>query len=398
MLSRIAQSGPPPFDRRFAPTHAMEVRHGGLANLAGGAPFSFTRASVALAADSSGVLRQYAVDQPRFVVSPVGIMSVLREPQRTNKCTNYNAVPNGSLTNLSKGGDAAATLTEVDDSAALAAAGLSTVCSSGKVFKLDNSSGVAIAYVDAYGATGNTNDHTLSAYMRGSGTAYLRTGFTLANDWGPATLTSSYARIVSRQSSGLAGGSKNSADVLRVVAHPGSVVYFILNQLEEGQHETSPIVVAGASATRSRDSVFIPNFVITAGEPTWQMIDFVMPYQVLGSNRLTGTSSIGLEIVPGSRVARVYNGTALLATANAYTAGTRGKVAYAGDSTGRSICLNGGTVAFDANTHINAGLTNYTLLQFTTTDDASSPMGYLHGFYRGTQRPTNAQLQALTTL
>lgn len=390
----LARSGA----RRFSPSFVLDVaRSGELVDTAGGAAITFTRASAAWASDSSGVLRQYASDVPRIVPSPVGLMSVFREPQRTNKCTNHNANPNGSLTAMSKGGDAAATLTEVDDTAALAAAGLSVVCSSGKAFKLDNSAGGTNAYVSFSGASGNTNDHTVSAYVRGSGNCLLRTGYTTTADGGPHALTANFVRRFGRQSAGLTNGAKNSADVMWLVAYPGAVVYFILNQLEEGAFETTPIVTAGSSVTRVRDSVFLPNFSIVAGEPTTQVVDFVMQYPVLSSNRLTGTSSIGLEIVPGSRVARVYNGTSLLATANAYTAGTRGKVAYAGDSTGRSICLNGGAVASDANTHRDAGPTSYTLMQFSTTDDSASPVGYIHGFRIFPSRLTNAQLQALTS-
>lgn len=388
------------WDKRYNPSFVIDIARGGLSDMVRGTAITFSRASAAWAFDSSGVLRQYASGVPRIVPSPVGVMSVLSEPQSTNKCTNYNANPNGSLTNMAKGGDAAATLTEVDDTAALAAAGLSTVCSSGKVFKLDNSAGVAIAYVDAYGATGNTNDHTLSAYMRGSGTAYLRTDFTLTNDWGPVTLTSSYARIVSRQGSGLAGGSKNSADVLRVVAHPGSVVYFVLNQFEEQAFATSPIVTAGSAVTRVADvpyaqpainsaegtlfvDVEVPNIAQTAHA-------FADMYQT-GNDRMAirqNTNSLAFNIRKNS----VAN--ADLNPAGTFTANARLKAAFrykAGDNGG---CYNGGAVVTNTRGDVTVSPTHIYLGSF-----GGVPTGvtYLRGVRYFRTALTDAQLQALTS-
>lgn len=400
MLGRIAQSGPARFGTQFGPSFVMDVARGGLSDMARGAPITFTRASTAWAFNSAGVLVPYAAGQPRIVPSPVGVMSVLSEPQSTNKCTNYNANPNGSLTNLSKGGDAAATLTEVNDSAALAAAGLSTVCSSGKVFKLDNSAGVSIAYVDAYGATNNTNDHTLSAYMRGSGSAYLRTGFTLTNDWGPVTLTSSYARIVSRQGSGLAGGSKNSADVLRVVAHPGAVAYFILNQLEEQAYSTSPIVVAGSQVTRAIEVVSGTPALNSAEGTLW--VDFSVPNVVQSGVFLFTVSEwansyIALRQNAASPAVPIRKD--MVANADLYPAGTvvanaRHRMAARYKAGDNAACFNGGAVASNARSDVTVTHTNVFIGNLDGV--TNSGVKYIHGVRYFPRALSDAQLQALT--
>jgi len=164
---------------------------------------------------------------------------VTKYGERTNKCENYNANPT-DLTGVTKSGDAAATLTLVDDTAALAAAGLSGLATSGQVYKLDNSAGVAYSYAYPDGATGNTNDHVFSSYVRG-GEGELR-----ASGGEGITAFSASSTYVRRTSSFTPGASTRKGGV---VAYPGEVVYFILNDLEEGSKVTPTIVVAGAAAT-----------------------------------------------------------------------------------------------------------------------------------------------------
>lgn len=399
MLGRIAQSGPARFGTQFGPSHVFDVARGGLANLMGGAPLSLTRGSAAWAFNSAGVLVPFASGVPRIVPSPVGLMSVLREPQRTNKCVNYNAVPNGSLTGVSKGGDAAATLTEVDDSAALAAAGLSTVCSSGKVFKLDNSAGSTNAYASISGPTGNTNDHSFSAYVRGSGTCLLRTGYTTVADSVASALTSGYVRRVGRHSSGLTSGAKNASDVVWILAYPGAIVYFILNQLEEGAFETTPIVTAGSAVTRVRDQVSF-SYAIGAASPASTFFDGVLTSSsgspvLLGNH--TGPVASWVYVQGSTNLGSMYNGTSALSTANTYTANTRLRIASSAGATGRSVCLNGGSVASDSNTMPAQPASIMRVGQLTNASDAQANAVYIHGVRMFSSELTNAQLQELTT-
>lgn len=167
------------------------------------------------------------------------------KPARTNKCNNYNANPT-DLTGLTKTGDAAATLTLVDDTASLTTANLGTICTSGKVYKLDNSAGstAAIATQGTTGSanTGNTNAHSLSAWMRGTGTARLRlTGVNSTT----LALSSTYTKWKTENVTPSA-----STDNWSVWASAGAVVYFILNQLEEGATASPIIITQGSSASR----------------------------------------------------------------------------------------------------------------------------------------------------
>lgn len=166
---------------------------------------------------------------------------------RTNKCTNTNRNPTVT-TGLTLGGDAAATLTVVDDAAALAAAGLTGICSNGKVYKLDNSAGVALARVDIPGVTGNTNPASVSVWWRGSGTGSIGLVSPGGTD---VSLPAAYARKVEILT------PIDSAQTIRVRAQAGAVIYFVLNQLEEGSFVSPVIPVGGVAATRTADSLSI---------------------------------------------------------------------------------------------------------------------------------------------
>lgn len=164
---------------------------------------------------------------------------------RTNKNTNYNAAPT-DLTGVTKSGDAAATLTVVNDEAALRAAGFGSLIDAGmmngNVYKLDNSAGVVAAQAAIGGQVGTTNASTGSPFVRGSGSVTLRDS--LGDGATTFTLSSGYIRRA------MTWTPAATTRVFQVRAEPGSIVYFILNQLEEGSFATPPIVVAGAAATR----------------------------------------------------------------------------------------------------------------------------------------------------
>ncbi|HEV7293104.1 MAG TPA: hypothetical protein VGN79_12365 [Devosia sp.] len=171
--------------------------------------------------------------------SALGLQTV---PTRVNKCTNRNANP-VDLTNVSKAGDAAAVLSVVDDVAALAAAGLSGICTSGKVYKFDNSAGTGDAFLIVSGQVGNTNTHIVSAFVRGSeARIYATTGADGAYDF-PAS--DSYRRV-----SAVINPTATTRQ-LSFYVRAGRTVYVILNQLEEGSFATPPIVTSGSAVTRT---------------------------------------------------------------------------------------------------------------------------------------------------
>lgn len=156
-----------------------------------------------------------------------------------------------NITNMTLSGDTAAVLSVVDDTAALTAAGLLALCPSGKVYKLDNSAGVAAAYAYPSGATGNTNAHTMHCYSRG-GTGKL-------DDSASGTSVVTFGASGSFSKITAANFTPNTAlTKLMVHADVGQAVYFILPQLEELPYATSPMVTQGASATRAATVMTIP--------------------------------------------------------------------------------------------------------------------------------------------
>ena len=247
--------------------------------------------------------------------NPLDFPAYLSEPARTNKCTCLKANPTDT-TNLTQNGDAAAVLSVVDDTAALAAAGLSGICTSGKVYKLDNSSGVTIAWATISGPTGNTNIHTYSVYWRGTGSVENRLVFE-ASAIVAAPVT--YTRDV-RTSSALATNAQQ-----RIAADAGSVVYFILPQLEEGAFATSPIWRAAdgteplTALTRTATLCSIP----TAGRIRAQncgVYGRVIPMGTGQPARIMGTQ------VDASNLLQLY-GTASSVRLNRYVAGSSNEAA-----------------------------------------------------------------------
>lgn len=207
--------------------------------------------AVASVRNASGKLVASSAHAPRFDHDSSGnALGLLVEGSVVNKCTNTNCNPSAT-TNMTKGGDAASTLSVVSDSAALAKAKLDAICTNGNVFRLDNSGGSTTAYVDISGTTGNTNPHTFSVWIRGDagGAGSLtRTG----SGGSSVNITGglAYQRVV------LGNETPNaSSNSMRIRANAGRVLYFILNQLEEMPFATSEIMTAGAAATRASDRV-----------------------------------------------------------------------------------------------------------------------------------------------
>jgi hypothetical protein len=154
-------------------------------------------------------------------------------PARTNKvtCRKFNPV---NTTGITKSGDAAAVLSVVDDTAALTAAGLIGICTSGKVYKLDNSAGSGVSYVVFSGPTTNINPHSGQIYVLGDA-ARIIDGNNLAvwNDFDSAV------SFTARTFTNITPSVTTTTLALRVPA--GANIQFILPQLEEGAFATPPI-------------------------------------------------------------------------------------------------------------------------------------------------------------
>ncbi len=202
--------------------------------------------SVATRIDAGGTLRLAASGELRLDHRN-GFPELLLEGQTTNKVTCRKHNPTDT-TNLTLSGDAAAVLAVVDDAAALAAAGLAGLCTNAKVYRLDNSAGTASAQAIAAGSVGNTNPHTIAAYLRGTG------AFQVDLDQGvPTTVAcpAGYALCTTDAVVPLATTAR-----FRLTAAAGAVVFFVLPQLVEAAQIAS--VVPGdtlAAVTRTADLV-----------------------------------------------------------------------------------------------------------------------------------------------
>lgn len=153
-------------------------------------------------------------------------------------------------TNMTLSGDVAAVLTTVDDTAALAAAGLSNLAASGKVYKLDNSAGAANAEFVVGGLTGNVNVHAFTAFVRATaGTPILKDNFGLADSVNTASASYSRASIIH--------AALNASSQIQFRCPAGAVGYFIMPQLEELGFASSLMPSQGATATRAAT---VPSF------------------------------------------------------------------------------------------------------------------------------------------
>ena len=315
---------------------------------------SVLRSSSHLFTDASGVLRGFAADT---LARNDGVGAYIGG-QVTNKASNYNANPT-DLTGVTKLGDAAATLAVVDDSAALAAAGLSGICMSGKVFKLDNTAGTGAAWVFCSAATGNTSAHSMSSYLRGSGGYFLKlSGEATASNF---TATAGYVR---RKRVNFIPG--DSGKVMTIGVNAGGVVYFVLNQMEEGKDISPPIVTSGASATRyasiATDASFgwfgaagldtdglsvlaevnLPYIGAGAGassQPFLGLFDNVS----IGSNGFTlfASESSGLRVT----LRKAGTGVLTLSAGTQLTAGQTGRIAFNMRPSSSELILNGALIA-----------------------------------------------------
>lgn len=219
---------------------------------------SFSRIGAGAAFTTAGALTPFASG-----IARITDRGLLLEPARTNRVSCYNANPT-DLTNIQRHGDAAATLSVVDDSAALIAAGLSAVCHGGKAFRLDNSAGSGNAVARFVGPVGNTGLNMISLHIRISASGGVsgllnggQSGFvSSASGFG---VLGGYART-----SGSVTADVNTREMgVRIPA--GAVAHFVLMQIEEGASASSPISTSGTATTRGADvaSVVVPGNVST---------------------------------------------------------------------------------------------------------------------------------------
>lgn len=346
-----------------------------------------------------GDLEVLAANKPRIAYTTDGLpRGLLIEPSRTNKCTNNNSDPT-DLTGVSKGGDAAATLAVVDDPAALAAAGLSGICSTGKVYKLDNGAGVAVASAVFAGSVGNTNAHTMTAYARGSGSAFVGVS---ATNGAVTALGTTYARL------SVTGTPTGSGAQSFIAAQPGAVVYFILNQLEEASTASS---VIDGNKTRAAESAVITNLAsVNWSAGGWSaMVEFAAPAAVAANTFptiLSLRSTDGQDLLDfwinsaGALILKVVNANVNVfeQSAGTVTLSAVNRVTFSVSATQAIVSLNGGA-PFTANATIRTSLFNLLRLGFSSTFSNTTYLGsYLRRFKAWNRALTQGELQSESTL
>jgi len=204
---------------------------------------SLTRSSAGTRFDAAGHLVNEAANVARFDHDRAtgALRGLLIEPARTNLCPNANADPADTSGVSAFGGGM---VSVASDAAAIAAAGLGVLAAGGKAYKLDNS---AAGSASSFAVTGATTSSACvgSAWLRGSGGAAI--GFSAGTaSMATTALTADYTRYISTI-------TPSGSGYFRVTVAAGAVMWLLLDQLEAGTSETTPIVTTGAAATRAAD-------------------------------------------------------------------------------------------------------------------------------------------------
>lgn len=358
---------------------------------------TFTRASAGLVRNSDGKLVSVAANMPRFGHDRSGRkLGFLIEPASVNKNTNYNANPTATTGFTTSG---TGTLSVVSDATELVNAGLELICTSGMVFKAQATT-AGVFTVEFPGTTANTNKHSGSVYLRGSGGATVAT---LALSASPTNIpaTMGYTRY---KIENITPGS--SSQKLTLALQGNCTVYFILNQLEEQTVSTSTIVTTGASASRSTDRAYIANvhkyswFKATSGYiacryhlPSLTSAD---SYVAVFNDGSTTVNTIGIRLDQTNRDARAYiraanAGIFLTSNGDYHVAGATCAAGMTWDSSG-GLLLSGGKTTTSTISTLPAGITN---LDIGARNGGASPItGYISQIEVGIQKLTLSALGA----
>ncbi len=246
MLSTIGRSLAPTDSRPLFPSQSL--------NFTNSLPsfVTFERNSAATYRNNQGKIVQAAINEPRIDHTAEGIpLGLFIEPAATNKCGNNNINPIDTAGFSTAG---TGTLSVVDDSAELAAAGLDDICTSGKLFKATATSGSTFI-VYAPGAVGSLTPHSMSLYARGTGAGFRTARLSIGGDaLNIAAAGEAYQRY---EHDNLTPDSVSRRLTLAIDGN--DTLYFILYQLEEGDYSTSIIPVNGSAVSRPADKAYVEN-------------------------------------------------------------------------------------------------------------------------------------------
>lgn len=209
--------------------------------------------------DSSGELRLNTANTARRDYTIAGVeLGVAFEGQRTNRCTNYNAVP-AATTNMSVTGTCVLSL--VSDTSAVTTFKAANVIT-GNVFQAVG--GISGGTVIIAGGTGFTGVCAASVVARITAGTSASFGITPT----PTATTISGSAYVRYKSEGLTATATTDTFVLTIPAN--TTVLFFLNQLENLSGGTSYgvssyIITAGTTGSRSSTRIFSTNLAATFG-------------------------------------------------------------------------------------------------------------------------------------
>lgn len=367
-----------------------------------------TRAlNTATRVNSSGVIETVNADLPRFdytLGSGGACKGLLIEEARTNSLTGVNLVNPTNTTGWTGFGDAAGVFSVVDDTAALTSAGLAGICSSGKVFKIDNSAGTTPYYVRVNNTiTVGVATWTYSAYARGSGVlTFQNNSGTWSGTTSPA-ISNQYQRLTST------GVGSASPTQFRIKADAGSTLYFILAQAEEGAFVTSVIPNTGTSVTRNADAVSMTgtNFSdwYNATEGTLQVIGSMntASTSIFQTFAMIGDTNNNLQIFNNLSASRfrgdIYSGGALqkaftYTAAGAPASGTTYNIIVGMKANDFAMAINGNTAAT-----ANSGLmpVSPSALYIGSVNTGFQQLGgHIRKLAYYNQKLTNAEIQAFS--
>jgi hypothetical protein len=355
-------SGPPGWVvQKFGPNLATHVTFAaddttgryyvrGVGQVSESSVFSNSRASTRWAQNASGVYVSAAAGQTNI---QSGVGAYLYEA-RTNKCTNYNAAPTNG-TNISPKGTATVTEIAVGSlpspvQSSLISSGLSEIVTS--VYKV-----VTVANFDGInfvGAVGNTNPHTLSAwvYVESGGAVNVQLSSTTFS-W-PSTSFSTWSRLVAQNVT-----PGNTTGVLQVQQATPGTFYVILNELQETTFAIpSPVVVAGSSATVGADIRQLIGPAATAALAAKGAYVETNAVAGISTNARLLTFSSGLSYYQNTTTVAIASDGIHVATATLGSGTISGIVKSASSmgASGVSIIANGGAKATDPTNWSNTGI------------------------------------------
>lgn len=225
--------------RRWAPEGSQVAFDFRTGDYLGTVPI-FVRDTPGTIFDDAGRLLPVAAGKMR----QTSILGVLLEGTRTNRLALKNANPTDT-TGWLRTGNASAALSVVNDSAALAAAKLGEVCTSGNVLKLVNTAGSGNAAARGTVVAG-VMSHASFGYVRGTG--QVRIGVSGAT--APfVALTEEYKPLLHI----VPTPTTTAVYILEVTF--GSSLNFILPQLEVGNTVSSSIINDGSATTRDGEQL-----------------------------------------------------------------------------------------------------------------------------------------------